>query len=834
MQRQKILLAGQQNTGKSTLFNMMTGARQHVANYPGVTIEKKTGYFRNSHGNYQLIDLPGCYSLSSYSLEERVTREALLQENADLVLNVLDAANLGRSLHLTIQLLEMQLPLALALNMTDVALRQGVQINTARLSAALGIPVAGCVGRLGQGLDAVADAIAAITEHHFILPYPALEPAIESISQWLTQQKREPPANLRWLAIRLLEQDKEVQRQLATVLDNECWSALTALTDKLRQQLEYQLNSPLSDYIVSQRQAFISRLLAQCSEQSDSPTNQSNISQKIDKLVLNRFAAPLCLLATVFIIYQASIVWGYELTNYWWPYLAAMRELIASLLPEAGFLYDPYSRSLGLWIVDSANTLLNYIPIFLILFALIAIIEDSGYMARIAFIADRLLHRFGLHGQSTLPMILAGVFAGGCAVPGIMACKGIADSRARLATILTVPYMNCLAKVPLYTLLLGIFFVDDKPLMTFYISTISIIAALLVAKLLTATVLRRTETAPFVMELPRYNLPTLRSVITRSVERTWMYVRKIGTIVLAVSSVIFVLLQFPGVPENEQRVFQRQAQAAVETFEQAISNTVHAASLDKATIPSLVNFFSDYKRAKLNAQDAAASQTVNAKFKARNPELFALIAPSKGDKGARTVYRALRRLASARKKIRREMKERRVEASLLGSLGRALEPVTQLAGFDWKINVALLSSFVARESSVATLGVLFQQDEDNSQKLEQRIGNSAGLSQQGEIVAVALILFFILYPPCLATVMMIKVQTGEYKWMLLSVFLPTLIGFSVAGMVYHLGTTFSLSGVTLMSITYFSALSLLLLLGFKQWLLHKTLPMRIRIKQINE
>ncbi|MDF2154198.1 nucleoside recognition domain-containing protein [Vibrio sp. CAU 1672] len=549
-------------------------------------------------------------------------------------------------------------------------------------------------------------------------------------------------------------------------------------------------------------------------------------------MVLNKFAAPFFLIATVFVIYQSSIVYGYELTNYWWPYLAALREIIAGLLPEAGFLYDPYVRSLGLWIVDSANTLLNYIPIFLIPFALIAILEDSGYMARIAFISDKVLHKFGLHGQSTLPMILAGVFAGGCAVPGVMATKGIPDNRARLATILTVPYMNCLAKIPLYTLLLSIFFVESKSLMTFYISTISIIAALLVAKLLTKTVLRKTETAPFVMELPRYNIPTVCSVVTRSLERTWMYIRKVGTIVLAVSTVIFVLLQFPGVPEEQQAGFKLRAEQAVVKFDQAISTTAYADKYDETSLPALVDFYTDFKRAKLNTKGAEASQRVGDKFKARNRDFYTVVAPPKGDKSARTVNRALRKLASERKKIRREMKESRLEASLLGSFGRWLEPVTQLAGFDWKINVALFSSFAARESSVATLGVLFQPDEGSNQKLEERMSRSSELAAHGEIAAVALILFFILYPPCLATVMMIKVQSGEYKWMMLSIVLPTLIGFTVATMVYSLGTRFNLQGIEVMSLVYFTGLGVLLLLGFKDQLGRKKLPDEIPVKNV--
>ncbi|KHA60736.1 iron transporter FeoB [Vibrio variabilis] len=812
MQRKKVLLAGQQNAGKSTIFNMLTGARQHVANYPGVTVDKKTGYFSVAGDAYQLIDLPGTYSLSCYSLEERVARDALRQESADVVLNVVDAANLNRSLHLTIQLIEMGLPIALVLNMMDVAQSEGIAIDSSALSQKIGVPVAECIGRKGKGEDQINAALLNAKKQQAPIDYPQLEPELSSLTEWLDSAIAPRSYSFRWLALRLLERDSHIDEWLGELLSDQQAQQLSAKVELYLNGIETRLNSTVSDYIVAQRHLRVSMLVEACSSQSQRQIEKLSVSDKIDKVVLNKFGAPLFLIATVFVIYQSSIVYGYELTNYWWPYLAGLRELIAGVLPDAGFLHDPYVRSLGLWIVDSANTLLNYIPIFLILFALIAIIEDSGYMARIAFISDRVLNRFGLHGQSTLPMILAGVFAGGCAVPGVMATKGIPDNRARIATILTVPYMNCLAKVPLYTLLLGIFFVEDKSLMTFYISTISIIAALLVAKLLTQSVLRRTEQAPFVMELPRYNLPTARSVVTRSLERTWMYVRKVGTIVLAVSTVIFVLLQFPGVPEQEQQAFQARAEKAVARFQKAAQKTQYADSFDEQSLTDLVNFYTDYRAAKLNAKGADASQSVNTAFQSRN-ELYFAITARKGGKDAAKLNKALRKLASERKKIRREMKERRLEASLLGSFGRALEPVTRYAGFDWKINVALFSSFAARESSVATLGVLFQPEEDNNQKLEQRMAQSDELAGHGEVAAVALILFFILYPPCLATVMMIKVQTGEYKWMLLSIVLPTLLGFTVATLVYTIGTRFALSGIQVMSLTYFSALAALLLIG---------------------
>ncbi|MDC5809333.1 ferrous iron transport protein B [Vibrio europaeus] len=814
MQRTKVLLAGQQNAGKSTIFNMLTGARQHVANYPGVTVDKKTGYFSNDNGAYQLIDLPGTYSLSCFSLEERVARDALRNEAADVVLNVVDSANLNRSLHLTMQLLEMELPLALALNMMDVAQAEGITIDSHSLSQEIGVPVVECIGRKGKGVEGITTALVDAKIGSTPVEYPLLEPELASLTHWIDSYIEPQTYSTRWLALRLLERDSHIEKWLDDLMPEQQLEQLNARVEQHLEEIAQTLNGTVSDYVVAQRHQRVSTIIERSTTQPQHQSNQLSLTDKIDKVVLNKFGAPLFLIATVFIIYQSSIVYGYELTNYWWPYLAAFRELMASLLPEAGFLHDPYVRSLGLWIVDSANTLLNYIPIFLILFALIAILEDSGYMARIAFISDRVLNRFGLHGQSTLPMILAGVFAGGCAVPGVMATKGIPDNRARIATILTVPYMNCLAKVPLYTLLLGIFFVEDKSLMTFYISTISIIAALLVAKLLTKSVLRRTEQAPFVMELPRYNLPTARSVVTRAMERTWMYVRKVGTIVLAVSTIIFVLLQFPGVPEQELNDYQLRAEKAVAQFQKAANKTQYADVFDQNALTDLVNFYTDYRQAKLNAKGAQASQKVNADFQARN-ELYFSITARKGDKDAKKLNKPLRKLASERKKIRREMKERRLEASLLGSFGRSIEPVTQLAGFDWKINVALFSSFAARESSVATLGVLFQPEEDSNQKLEQRMAESDELAGHGEVAAVALILFFILYPPCLATVMMIKVQTGQYKWLLLSIFLPTLLGFTVATAVYTIGTRFALSGVQVMSLTYFSALLALLMVGLR-------------------
>jgi len=382
-----------------------------------------------------------------------------------------------------------------------------------------------------------------------------------------------------------------------------------------------------------------------------------------------------------------------------------------------------------------------------------------------------------------------------------------------MATIFAVPFMNCLAKVPLYTLLLGIFFVENKSLMMFYISTITIIFALLVSKLLTQTVLRGQETSPFVMELPTYHLPTLIGVLRRAVDRTWLYIKKVGTIVVAVAVIVFTLLQFPGLPEDRSAHYDNEARAAIGTFEAAVAGTPYAEAAEGEKLVDLVNFYNDYKRAKLNATSAEASDAVSQRFEARNAAFLAMVKPPAEDAAAKTANRALRALDKTRNRLRREMKEERIETSLLGIVGRGLEPVTQFAGFDWKINVALLSSFAARESSVATLGVLFQQDEDQNATLEQRMGAETQAGGATALLAVSMILFFALYPPCLATTVMVKVQTGSYKWMLFSIVFPTILGLAVSSAVYTTGRVTGASGIQMMTAVYLTSFALLLVVG---------------------
>ncbi|PIE64394.1 MAG: ferrous iron transport protein B [Desulfobacterales bacterium] len=812
-------LVGQQNAGKSTTFNMLTGANQHIANYPGVTVDKKSGSYKDKNGaKVEVVDLPGTYSLTSFSLEERVARDFLLGEKPDALVNVVDATALKRSLYFTFQIIEMGFPVVIALNMMDVARQNGVEIDVTNLEHRLGVDVIPTVGRKREGKEEVKEAIIASVERKegkvVKIEYRDIEPQVAELQAVLADSEIAAQYPTRWFALRLIEGDLETERILI-----EAEGAGSPVLEKartIRKEFEDDHYMSVGDYMVGCRDRLATSIVEDCVKETRK--NESTLTEKIDAIVLNRFAAPIVLIATVFIIYQLSIVKGYDLTQYWWPFLAKFRAVVAGILPDAGMLSDPYVRSMGLWMVDSANALLNYIPIFLILFSLIAILEDSGYMARIAFILDKLFHAFGLHGQSTLPYILGGVFAGGCAVPGVMSTKGIPDERSRMATILTVPYMNCLAKIPFYTLLINVFFAPYKSWAMLFLSTITIFVALLVARLLTATVLQSRETAPFVMELPNYHPPTFFGVGQRAIERTWQYIKKVGSIVVAVSVCVFTLLQFPGLGDERQEYYDVQMEKAVDGFYKKIQKSSYSGDFtDEGQLIKLVNVYSDYKSAKLNVKGADASKSLDARYQEKYPELFKYLKPMK-DKDAKIINKSLRKLVSKRKGLRRQIKEEQISTSFLGMVGRALEPVTQWAGFNWKINVAILSSFAARESSVATIGVLYQQGADDNKSLEQRMETETSEGGFTPLHALAVMVFFALYPPCLATTIMIKVQTGSYKWMLFSIFFPTALGFAVASAIYTGGTVLGLSGIQMMGVFYVFVLLLALVTGLtKTW-----------------
>ncbi|XPV75047.1 MAG: ferrous iron transport protein B [Desulfovibrio sp.] len=812
-----VALAGQPNCGKSTVFNMLTGARQHVANYPGVTVEKKSGQFSIGETDVELVDLPGTYSLTSYSLEERVARDFLLHDRPQVVIDVIDASNVKRHLYLTLQLLEMEIPMVVDLNMMDVAKRRNISIDHEALSAQLGVAVVPTIGRSMEGgtllkkevlasLPSDVNAGAAgLTKKAYQTHYGHLEPCIERVAEKVASDGRSLACfPVRWFAIKLLEGDAE-----AVVLLKRVHSDAAGVIHFAREQAESfksEMNIDAQRHVAYCRHRAAETLFKTCV--STEEQTKRTTTDKVDGIICHKILGPLFLVAVLFTLYQISIVFGNWLALQVWPVWGALESFASKVLPQSGFLVDPLVRSLGMWTVKSVTAILNYLPIFFLLFSLVAILEDSGYMPRMAFILDRIFRRFGLHGQSTLPLILGGVYVGGCAIPAVMATKAIPDERARLSTILIVPMMNCLAKVPLYLIMIGAFFPHQAGAAMFFISTVTILMALPVAKLLSLTLLKDKESAPFIMEMPAYHLPALNSVARRAFERIWLFLKKIVTVVVAVAVVVFVLINFPGLGSERLGHYQERQQAVVGKFMKAVEKTSFKGELTRDDVTPLVLFGERLRNAKRGVKDKEKSAEINALFKQENPVYYSIV--KRMGKDGKKLNKALKGVIRERKAMRREMQAERFEGSFLGMAGRSLEPITQFAGFNWKINIALLSAFAAKENSAATLGAIYGLGEENVSVAESVKTGADGFTP---LHALSLMLFMALYPPCVPTSIMVRMQSNSTKLMLFSIGYQTLLGLGVASLVFTGGTLLGLTGFDAMWVFYGICIVMTLVMG---------------------
>ncbi|SFL87401.1 nucleoside recognition domain-containing protein [Halanaerobium salsuginis] len=553
-----------------------------------------------------------------------------------------------------------------------------------------------------------------------------------------------------------------------------------------------------------------------CQEVVEKPAEkQESLSKKADKIILHKFFGPLILLGIIYLLYELSIVKGYEITNYTWPYLSSLKGLIVSWLLGEGLLFDPVLRSLVISVVDGVLAILNYIPIFLILFTLIAILEDIGYIPRVTFIMDRVARRFGLHGQSVFPLVLSGLFVGGCAVPGVMATRGIKDEKARLATILIAPIMNCLAKTPLYILLVSMFFSDFKPQAMFFIATVNIFIALGISKILSLTVLKHKLSSPFVMEMPAYHLPTLKGVARRSLERLWLFLKKITTVVAVVMVIVFFLINYPGINAAQKAAYSSEIATAQNEFYQEIEQypAYQQALNNDQKLQSFINYNNSYNNAKLNAGGENSLAKVQTEYKAKNLLFYKIVNRGRyqengewqSDRNAAQVFRQYRLFDRSRKTLRAEVNNQNMANSVMGKLGYYLEPVSTYAGFDWKINMALISSLAAKENSVATLGAIYK-TENPREKLENRLGQSGWTA----LHALAMMVFMALYPPCIPTLVAVRQETGSTKWMLFALLYPIGLGFISGVLIFSGGSYFDLSGIQAMGAFYLLAIVFML------------------------
>ncbi len=549
-----VALAGNPNSGKTTIFNALTGARQHVGNYPGVTVEKKEGICRHGRTRINVVDLPGTYSLTAYSAEELIARDVLICEKPDVVIDILDASNLERNLYLAVQIMELGAPLVLALNMSDVAKQRGLEFDLELLQKLLGAPIVPMIGHKGTGKEALLDAAVKVAGNPkspsaLKVDYgQEIETEIAALRDRIQRAGIETdPVLTRWLAIKLLEGDAAVRERIA---DQELIAAAEAAT----RHLESVLGDSAEALIADRRYGFIS---GACQEAVRSTVeSRHTLSDRIDSVVTSRILGLPIFAASMFVVFlltftlgkpladgvQSGVDWLGQATARLWP--AGSDSLLKSLLTDG--------------IISGVGNVLVFLPNILLLFLAIAFLEDSGYMARAAFIMDRLMHKIGLHGKSFIPMLVGF----GCTVPAIMATRTLENRRDRLVTILVLPFMSCGARLPIYVLIIGAFFpqVWQAP-MLWIIYTIGIVFAIAAAKLLRST-LFKGESVPFVMELPPYRMPTLRGVLIHMWERSGQFLKKAGTIILGISILMWALSVWPRPsPELLQRFDQERSAA---------------------------------------------------------------------------------------------------------------------------------------------------------------------------------------------------------------------------------------------------------------------------------
>lgn len=726
-------LAGNPNSGKTTLFNALTGARQHVGNYPGVTVEKKEGIYLHDGRRLKIVDLPGTYSLTAYSLEEVVARDFLIKEKPAAVIDIVDASNLERNLYLTLQFMEMGVPVIVALNMMDVAIQRGITIDTVKLRDLLGVPVVATVARRGEGkaeLVEVAERIvgAGVQKQALDISYGEdIDLALLKMEQditkigFLTDTYR-----ARWVALKYMESDEQILargRKTNPELSVKLEETVRKVTDHLKVTLDLYPEAVIADH----RYGYIRSILQQGVLSVKHDHDRLYLSDRIDSVLTNRFAGPLIMLAVIWGLYQFTFTYS-EMPIGWlesfFGWLGGMAE---------AHIPDGLIKSLIIsGIIDGVGGVLGFVPLIMFMFLGIAFLEDSGYMARVAFMLDRVFRVFGLHGSSVMAFIVSGGIAGGCAVPGVMATRTLRSPRERLATLLTVPFMNCGAKLPVFALLVAAFFATNEALVMFAITLVSWAGALLVAKLLRSTVIQG-ESTPFVMELPPYRLPTFKGILIHTWERTWQYIRKAGTVILGISVVLWALMTFPGVPESVQQQFENERQALL--------------AADPAAALEIKNFSEE-------VGFSEAAQALQGEID--------MIDARKAEAGLRY--------------------------SVAGRIGTALESLSQLAGLDWRTNIALVGGFAAKEVVVSTLGTAYslgEVDPEETGSLANKLATAPGWRP---LTALSLIVFTMFYAPCFISVVCIAREAGSWRWGLFSIVFNTALAFSLAVVVYQVGT----------------------------------------------
>lgn len=722
----RVALVGNPNCGKTSLFNIASGSHEHVGNYSGVTVDAKEGQFEYGGYKFTLVDLPGTYSLSAYSPEELYVRKNLIEEVPDVVINVVDASNLERNLYLTAQLIDMNLRVVMALNMYDELKAKKDELDIKTLGHLLGLPIVPTVSRNGEGIPQLFDTVIQIYERntpqlsrHIHINHGAeLEKSIDRIK--LLIQKNEEirfKYSTRYLAIKYLENDKDIEKVIETLPDRD---EIIAARFEEQKRIDELMHVSTESAIVDAKYAFIQGALAETYHPFKGQRRRNTVTDKIDAVVTNRWLAFPIFFLMLYLVFECTFVIG----DYPMQWIEWIVEKIGDFV--AAYMKDGAVKDLIVdGIIGGVGSVLVFLPNILLLYMFISLLEDSGYMARAAFIMDKLMHKMGLHGKSFIPMIMGF----GCNVPAIMAARTIESRKSRLITILVIPLMSCAGRLPIYILLVGAFFPHYGGLVMLGIYALGIVLAVLSAKVMSRFI--KDDDLPFVMELPPYRVPTAKSVLRHTWEKGKQYLHKMAGIILICSIVIWFLGYFP------------------------------------------------------------------------NHKAYGTVAEQQ-------------------------------ENSYIGYIGKAIEPVLEPLGFDWRMGVGILSGIGAKELVVSTLGVMYSADEAEYEASGARNrdgavaaaggdttalpGDTAAVQTDGTAAvattlsvpeetgdtmlqralqrfmtpasALAFMVFVLLYFPCIATFVAIKQEAGGWKWAIGSAVYTVILAWGMAFVVYRIALLF--------------------------------------------
>jgi ferrous iron transport protein B len=735
----RVAIVGNPNTGKSTLFSALAGIHQRVGNYPGVTVEKKIGHFRHDGRLFELVDLPGTYSLAPRSPDEMVAVDVLLgrhsnAEPPDVVLTIVDASNLERNLYLVSQVLSLGLPTVVALNMVDVARDRQLQIDVPSLSERLGVPVVAAQANRRVGLPDLKSALAAATDSPLLNvenPFPeAFQQQAHEFGAWLNErrEKRLPAFLVERL---LLDGDGYLERELLDGYAAEGAVKLCAAREALA-----AAGFPVPAVEAIARYDWISRVIdgAMCRP----PGHTRTASDRIDAVLTHKFFGTIIFVAVMALLFSSIFIFADPLMRVIDNGVGWLGSVVESAMPEGAL-----QSLLVDGVIGGVGAVVIFLPQILILFFFIALLEDCGYMARAAFLMDRLMAGVGLSGKSFIPLLSS--FA--CAIPGIMATRVIENRRDRFTTILIAPLMSCSARLPVYVILIGAFvpatrylggLVGLQGLVLLAMYTIGVMVAIAVAWLLKKTLLRG-ETPPFVLELPSYKLPSLRMVARRMADRGWAFLVRAGTIIFAVAVVIWALAYYPRA--------EKQVAADVATLRTGLENVVDGV---QSGTPAYA--------------DASA-------------QLAAFDEPEYLDHLTASLHQRY---------------------SFLGRAGKLVEPVVRPLGWDWRIGCAVIASFPAREVVMGVLGVIYQMGADvdvgsegDQNRLRQQL-RTARWDDTGEKVynlpvALSIMVFFALCAQCAATLAVIRRETNSWRWPLFTFTYMTVLAYCGALITYQVG-----------------------------------------------